>query len=293
MAACAWKRQPHWPDPGPRPSIIHDVFKVGFMRSYLFVPGNRPERFAKALGAGADVVIIDLEDAVAEADKALARQNVVAAIASGASVCVRINAYGTPWFAADLQMLSAVEVQSVMLPKAESAEALQALRGATQAPVIALIETALGVHQALEVARQPGVQRIAFGSVDYQLDINSDGSDEALLYARSQIVVASRVAGIEAPIDGVSVALDDEQALRNESAKGRALGFAGKLCIHPRQVALVNQLFAPSEREIAWAREVVQAFAQSSNGAVSVGGEMVDLPVLLKARKILLQVESV
>ena len=190
-------------------------------------------------------------------------------------------------------MLGSIKVASVMLPKAESVESLHALRAATQAPVIALVETALGVHQVLEVARAPGVERIAFGSVDYQLDISSDGSDEALLYARSQIVVASRVAGIEGPIDGVSVALDDEKALTRESIKSRALGFAGKLCIHPRQVAVVNRCFSPSEREAAWAHEVVQAFEQSGNGAVSVRGEMVDLPVLLKAKKIIALLKTV
>lgn len=263
------------------------------MRSYLFVPGNRPERFAKALAAGADVVIVDLEDAVAEADKASARQHVAEAVKAGAQLCIRINAYGTHWFEEDLAMLGSIKVASVMLPKAESVESLHALRAATQAPVIALVETALGVHQVLEVARAPGVERIAFGSVDYQLDISSDGSDEALLYARSQIVVASRVAGIEGPIDGVSVALDDEQALTRESIKSRSLGFAGKLCIHPRQVAVVNRCFSPSEREAAWAHEVVQAFEQSGNGAVSVRGEMVDLPVLLKAKKIIALLKTV
>ncbi|MCM2459410.1 CoA ester lyase [Pseudomonas sp. CG7] len=263
------------------------------MRSYLFVPGNRSERFAKALAAGADVVIIDLEDAVAQTDKSSAREHVAEAVNAGAQVCVRINAYGTPWFEQDLALLASINVLSVMLPKAESVEPLHALRAVTQVPVIALVETALGVHQALEVARGPGVERIAFGSVDYQLDISSDGSDEALLYARSQIVVASRVAGIEGPIDGVSVALDDEQALSRESCRSRALGFAGKLCIHPRQVAVVNRCFSPSERELAWAHEVVQAFEQSGNGAVSVRGEMVDLPVLLKAKKIIALLSTV
>ena len=263
------------------------------MRSYLFVPGNRPERFAKALAAGADVVIIDLEDAVADADKASARQYIAEVVKAGAQVSVRINAYGTPWFEDDLALLGSINVVSVMLPKAESVESVRALQAGTQAPVIALIETALGVHQVLEVARAPGVERIAFGSVDYQLDISSDGSDEALLYARSQIVVASRVAGIEGPIDGVSVALDYEQALIKESLKSRALGFAGKLCIHPRQVTVVNRCFSPSEREAAWAHEVVQAFEKSGNGAVSVRGEMVDLPVLLKAKKIIALLEAV
>lgn len=262
------------------------------MRSYLFIPGNRPERFAKAYAAGADVVIIDLEDAVADADKPQAREHVRTAVAGGARVCLRINAYGSPWFADDLALLSSINVESVMLPKAETLEPFLALREVTQAPIIALVETALGIHQVLIVAQAPGVQRIAFGSVDYQLDVGCDGSDDALLYARSQIVVASRVARIEGPIDGVSVSIDNQDAIRHEASHGKALGFAGKMCIHPRQVPLVNQVFSPSEREMAWAREVVQAFALSHDGAVQVRGEMVDLPVLLKARKIIAQGES-
>lgn len=261
------------------------------MRSYLFVPGNRPERFAKAQAAGADVVIIDLEDAVADADKAEARKHVRAAVEAGTRVCIRINAYGTPWFADDLALLASITVDSVMLPKSETLAPFLALQSVTQAPIIALVETALGVHQVLAVAQAPGVQRIAFGSVDYQLDVGCNGSDEALLYARSQIVVASRVARIEGPIDGVSVIIDDQDAINREAAHGKALGFVGKMCIHPRQVPVVNQVFSPSEREIAWANEVIQAFALSNEGAVQVRGEMVDLPVLLKARKIIAQRE--
>lgn len=263
------------------------------MRSYLFVPGHRPERFAKAQASGADVVIIDLEDAVADADKGLAREHVRTAVKEGARICLRINAYGTPWFADDLALLAAIDVESVMLPKAENQEPFLALRGVTQAPILALVETALGVHQALDVARSPGVQRIAFGSVDFQLDIGCNSSNEALLYARSQIVIASRVARIEGPIDGVSVDIDDQEAINHEAEYGKALGFVGKMCIHPRQVPVVNQIFSPSEREIVWATEVIQAFERSNEGVVQVRGEMIDLPVVLKARKIIAQLTSV
>ncbi|MHC8320412.1 HpcH/HpaI aldolase/citrate lyase family protein [Pseudomonas sp. GB2N2] len=261
------------------------------MRSYLFVPGNRPERFAKAQAAGADVVIIDLEDAVADAEKAQAREHVQTAVDGGARVCLRINAYGTPWFTDDLALLASITVDSVMLPKAETLAPFLALQEVTQAPIIALVETALGVHQVSAVAQAPGVQRIAFGSVDYQLDVGCNGSDEALLYARSRIVVASRVACIEGPIDGVSVVINDQDAINREAVHGKALGFVGKMCIHPRQVPVVNQVFSPSEREIAWANEVIQAFERSNEGAVQVRGEMIDLPVLLRARKIIAQRE--
>lgn len=257
------------------------------MRSYLFVPGDRPERFAKALSAGADAVIFDLEDAVALPNKALARAHIARAIAAGAEVMLRINAYGSPEFAADLALLRGVRVRAVMLPKAESPEALEALSAATDAPLIPLIESALGVWHVLEVARVRGVERLAFGSIDFQVDVGCDGSDEALLYARAQIVLASRVAGLQAPLDGVSAVLDDAPAVAAEARRSRALGFAGKLCIHPRQVSAVNQAFMPSTQELDWARRVVEASLAAAGAAVSVDGAMVDLPVLIKAQNLL------
>lgn len=257
------------------------------MRSYLFVPGDRPERFAKALAAGADVVILDLEDAVAASNKALAREHIIRAVEEGAEVMLRINAHGTPAFVDDMALLRRLRVKGVMVPKAESGAVIEELAAVTDAPVIPLIETALGVWQVLDVARAPGVERLAFGSIDFQVDVGCGGSDEALLYARSQIVLASRVAGLQSPVDGVSVVLDDAQVISAEASGSRALGFAGKLCIHPRQVAVVNQAFTPSAEELDWARRVVEASEQSGGAAVSVDGAMVDLPVLIKAQGLL------
>ncbi|TLX71312.1 CoA ester lyase [Pseudomonas nicosulfuronedens] len=257
------------------------------MRSYLFVPGDRPERFAKALAAGADVVILDLEDAVPAQNKAAAREHVRKAIEGGADVVLRINGFGSSDFAQDLALLRDLPVRGVMLPKAETVEPMVELAAATTAPIIPLIESALGLWQVLNVARAPGVERLAFGSIDFQVDIGCDGSDEALLHARSQIVLASRVAGLQAPIDGVSVVLDDEALIALESRRSRTLGFVGKLCIHPRQVAAVNQAFSPSTKELDWARRVIAATEQSAGAAVSVDGAMVDLPVLLKAQNLL------
>lgn len=257
------------------------------MRSYLFVPGDRPERFAKALAAGADVVIFDLEDAVAMSNKALARDCIAKAVEEGADVMLRINGHGTPAFAEDLELLRRLRVKGVMLPKAESIGPLQELSAVTDAPIVPLIESALGLWRVLDVANGPGVERLAFGSIDFQVDVGCDGSDEALLHARSQIVLASRVAGLQAPIDGVSVTLDDAQVIAAEAAHSRALGFAGKLCIHPRQVPVVNQVFTPSADELDWARRVVEASERSGGAAVSVDGAMVDLPVLIKAQGLL------
>lgn len=257
------------------------------MRSYLFVPGDRPERFAKALAAGADRVILDLEDAVAPANKAAAREHIAKAVEEGAEVMLRINSQGSGEFADDLELVRRLRLKAVMLPKAENTDALRELAAISSVPIVPLIESALGVWCVLDVARGPQVERLAFGSIDFQADVGCEHTDEALLYARSQIVLASRVAGLQAPIDGVTVALDDSQVIAGESARSRALGFAGKLCIHPRQVALVNQAFTPSPELLAWARRVVEASNRSGGAAVSVDGAMVDLPVLLRAQALL------
>ncbi|MBK5010946.1 CoA ester lyase [Pseudomonas sp. S60] len=257
------------------------------MRSYLFVPGDRPERFGKALAAGADVVILDLEDAVAAPNKAQARDNVRRAVDDGAQVMLRINGAGSQDFIDDLALLHGLPLRGVMLPKAESVGPLGELAEVTDAPVIPLIESALGLWEVMTVARGPGVERLAFGSIDFQVDLGCDGSDEALLHARSRIVLASRVAGLQAPVDGVSVALDDEAVIAAESRRSRALGFAGKLCIHPRQVAVVNAAFSPTREELEWAARVVAACERSAGAAVSVDGAMVDLPVLLRAQNLL------
>ncbi|MFP3563077.1 HpcH/HpaI aldolase/citrate lyase family protein [Paraburkholderia sp. SIMBA_030] len=259
------------------------------MRSFLFVPGIRPERFDKALACGADAVIVDLEDAVGAVDKGPARQHVADAAAAFAAsttrVLLRINGFGTPWFDEDLSLLALGGIDGVVLPKAENTMALEALVRATTKPILPIVESALGVWQVLEVAKGPGVERLIFGSVDFELDLDCSGAWEALLYARSRIVLASRVAGLLAPVDGVSVALDDAVRLATDASRGRSLGFGGKLCIHPKQVAQVNAAFSPSEEELAKAREVIEVFERAGGGAVSVDGRMVDLPVLLKARR--------
>jgi len=261
------------------------------MRSFLFVPGSKPERFAKALAAGADAVIVDLEDAVADADKASARAHVADAAralsASPVRVLLRINGAATQWFEQDLSLAALDGVDGIVLPKAEHSAALTAVAAATAKPILPIIESAEGVWNALDVARMPGVERLIFGSVDFELDLDCDGSWDALLYARSRIVLASRVGGIQPPVDGVTVAIDDDRQLAEDSSKARSLGFGGKLCIHPRQVGAVNAAFTPSADEVAKARRIVDAYERAEGGAVSADGKMVDLPVLLKARRII------
>jgi len=257
-------------------------------RSWLFVPGARPERFDKALAAGAGAVILDLEDAVAPADKETARAAIAAWLQPQHAVVLRINSADSAWFDADLTLCGRPGVAAIMLPKAESAATLAAVRQAGAKVLLPLVESAAGIGALDEVAGAPGVQRLVFGSIDLQADLGlRDAGEDELLFFRLAIVLASRRAGIGAPIDGVTTAIDDSARLQADVQRARRLGFAGKLCIHPKQVAVVNTLFAPSAEETAWARRVLEAAAASGGAAVAVDGKMVDKPVLLRAEAIL------
>lgn len=264
---------------------------AGLARSLLFVPGDRPDRFDRAAASGADLVVCDLEDAVAGAAKDTAREQVTGWLDTGGSAAVRINAAGTPWYAADCAALRGLDgLSAVMVPKAEDPDALGSLAASLgDIPVVALVETALGLHRVVDLASVPGVVRLAFGSVDFALDTGCAQDDTALLHARSSLVVASRVAGVAQPVDGVTVALDDPDAAGRDATQARRLGFTGKLCVHPRQVPAVNAAFTPSAEEVDRARRVVAA---AGDGAASrVDGEMVDVPVLERSRRILDQAE--
>lgn len=255
-----------------------------FARSYLFVPGTRPDRFAKALGSGAHVVIVDLEDAVAAADKPAARAQVASWLAENPAlrILLRVNAAGTPWHADDLAVAAAPNVAGVVVPKAERPEALPALG---DKPLLPLIESARGFAQLQAIASHPGVLRLLFGTYDLRADLGLGAEPEALLYFGSQLVLASRLAGLAAPIDGVVADLRDEAGWVTETRRARSLGFGGKLCIHPRQVAAVNEGFAPTADEIRWARRIVDAVGDQA--AAVVDGEFVDRPILLRARAVL------
>lgn len=259
-------------------------------RSYLFVPGDRPERFAKAVAAGADVVIIDLEDAVAPAQKGVARDHIAQWLHAGGRAWVRVNAADTPWYADDLALLALPGLLGVCLPKAGEADTVAAL--AERLPegvhILPIIESARGVWNAGDIAAAPRVQRLAFGSVDFQQDCGILGDGLELLYARSRLVLASAMAGLAAPVDGVTLALEDADALQADVHAARQLGFGGKLCVHPRQVPGINQGFAPTAQERQWAQRVVAAAeAQPTLGAVSVDGKLIDAPVVLRARRLL------
>ena len=257
-------------------------------RSLLFVPGTRPDRFDKALAAGADVVILDLEDAVPPADKARAREAIAAWLTPRHAVMLRLNGADSAWFRDDLALCRRPGVAAVMLAKAERATDLAAVRAAGAAAVLPLIESAAGFAALPQLAAAPGVQRLVFGSLDFQIDLGMrDAHEDELLVFRSQLVLASRLAGLQAPVDGVTTAIDDPTRLREDVLRARRLGFGGKLCIHPRQVADVNACFAPGEAERAWARRVLDAAAASGGAAIAVDGQMVDKPVILRAQAIL------
>lgn len=274
-----------WTDSNGGEGKLVDITTI---RAPLFVPANRPERFAKAAVSGADAVILDLEDAVALGAKGEARAALTKDFTE-LPVIVRINAQDTQFYTADIKAVVALGPAAVILPKAEgmkaTASVIESLMGV---PLIALIETARGLAVARQIAAIPGVERLAFGSIDFCSDLGCEHLREVLLPARSELVLASRLAGIAAPIDGVTVQLDDFSISYDDALHARNLGMTGKLCIHPKQISEVQRAFAPTGREVEWARRVLT----SGDGAVSVDGSMVDEPVRIRARSILAQLDS-
>jgi citrate lyase subunit beta/citryl-CoA lyase len=252
----------------------------------LFVPADRPERFDKAVGSGADAVIIDLEDAVAPADRPAARANVVAWLSAGGEAIIRVNARGTADHDADVAAIRGL-AKTVMLAKTESSNDADSTASdiGPGTRVVALIETARGILAAADIARAESVSRLAFGNVDLAVELGIDAANRtALLASRSLVNLASAAAGLTGPIDGVTTIFDDEAVVGDDAAYAASLGFRGKLCIHPRQVAPVASGFRPTEAEIAWATGILA----SGHGeeAHTVDGAMVDRPVLERARQI-------
>ncbi|RUW91840.1 CoA ester lyase [Mesorhizobium sp. M7A.F.Ca.US.010.02.1.1] len=254
----------------------------------LFVPGSRPERFAKADSSGADAVILDLEDAVAPCDKDRARDAILANAATlKSAVVVRINAAGTPWHEADIDAVRRLDGVSIMLPKAERPEdvADMAKHMARSVSVIALVESAVGLANLPDILATSGVVAVAFGSVDFSLDLGCAHDQLILLTARNEIVWRSRASGRAAPIDGVTTDLSNPEVTEDDARHAMMMGFGGKMAVHPRQIEPIRNGFRPSENQITWARDIVGA--ASSGEAVQVKGEMVDLPVIERARRIL------
>jgi len=263
-------------------------------RTYLFVPGNRPERFGKAFASGADAVVLDLEDAVAPEAKGAARAAIAewsgqASADQRARAVLRINDAASPHFADDLSLSRNAGLGALMLPKAESPDQIHAVRAAVGgAQVLALIESARGVANVNAIAASEGVRRLVFGTLDFALDLDLDISEQpdALAHAASRLAIASRVAGLAAPVAGVTPQIDDEARLLADLAWARRFGFGAKLCIHPTQVAPIHAALAPSPQALDWARRVLAAEA-ASPGAARLDGRMIDRPVVLQAQRTL------
>ncbi len=278
-----------------------DQDRLALARSFLFVPGTRPERYAKAHASGADAIIIDLEDAVAAREKNSARDQLASAFEQlgapeRARSVVRMNASGTPWFEDDLKLLADLVGQgwgAVMLPKAESALVLQQLARALGAgcALLPLVESLAGWDGVDALAAAPQVLRLAFGHLDFQADVGmAAGADEVeLAPVRLAVVLAARRAGLAASIDGVTAAIRDAERLQEDAARSRRFGFGAKMCIHPEQIALVNAAFSPSAAELDWARRVLAAVEAAGGGVVSLDGRMVDGPVVRSAQRTLAQ----
>ncbi len=256
-------------------------------RSYLFVPGQRPDRFQKAAASGAHAIILDLEDAVGPDLKEQARAHVAAWFAGGGAGIVRINGDDTPWFEADLAALREAGCTTIMVPKARGESLARVAAACPGVALIALVETVAGLADLRAAARQEGVARLAFGNLDFGADARVPGTGAVLDQARFEIVIASRLAGLAQPIDGVTTELKDAAVIAGDVARVRDLGFGAKLCIHPAQVGPVNTGFAPNAAEVDWAHRIVAALEAAAGSVVQVDGKMVDRPLIDRARQIL------
>lgn len=258
-------------------------------RTLLFVPGDRPDRFGKAVASGADAVILDLEDSVSPANKAKARTAVRSWLSSNRAF-VRVNPAGTEDGEADLRTLASVTgVSALVLPKAEGPEdvdrAIERIRPSIN--VVALIESAAGLLAATAIAGHPAVALLAFGNLDFAADCGltvEPPLELELLPARAQLTYISRASGLPGPVDGVTANISDDQSAAEDSLRAVRLGFSGKLCVHPRQVPVVARAFAPSAQQVNWAERIL---ASVSEGIALVDGAMVDRPVILRAKDIL------
>ncbi|HWF36282.1 MAG TPA: CoA ester lyase [Solirubrobacteraceae bacterium] len=256
-------------------------------RSYLFAPGHSEKLLRRVFGAGADAVMLDLEDAVPPPAKERARA-MVAEVLADRSAWVRINAVGTDAAAADLDAVAGLAA-GIRVPKVESADDVRWVHDrAPGTPLICAIESARGILAASEIASAPGVRHLSLGGVDLRRDLGATDGNLQTLYARSHLVVVSRAAGLDPPIDSVYARLGDDAGLREQAEFARTLGFFGKSAIHPQQVPVLHEVFTPSSEELEWARTVLDAFENANGEAIKLpDGEFVDLPVAHRARRLL------
>ncbi len=283
------------------------------LRSFLFAPGNHPRRVEKALTLDADAVILDLEDAVATTEKPATRDAIAAALTRPRRglLYVRVNAVDTEFCYRDLVAVVRRGLDGIILPKVESAVGLGTIdwllvqlereHGLPPGTIdlIPIIETARGLDRVGEiVSAGTRVKRVAFGAGDFTLDVNMQWSrnEAELAHARATIVTASRAAGIEAPLDTVWVDLTDPEGLEGSARTALGLGFQGKMCIHPDQIAIVNRVFTPSDEEIAFAERVAAAFAKAEaegSAAIQLDGKFIDYPIVYRAQRVLQRIAAI
>jgi len=291
------------------------------LRTFLFAPGNHPRRVEKALALGADAVILDLEDAVAISEKAGTRAIVLEALgrARRCKGYVRVNALSTPWCLGDLMEMVHPDVDGIVLPKVESASdlriadwligSLERERGLAPGSIdlMPIVETALGFARLDEIVDVRAwtvgggvnrVKRISFGAGDFTNDVGMTWTtgEEELGELRVRLIVASRAAGLEPPIDTVWIHLHDGAAMKRSVERSLRMGFQGRLCIHPDQVAVTNEVFTPTDAEVVRAERVVQAFREAEAtglAAIQVDGVFVDYPIVYRAQRILATREAI
>jgi citrate lyase subunit beta/citryl-CoA lyase len=271
---------PHAPDSVSR----RDSIPAEIARSWLLVSATRTETFDSAFASRADQIVLDIEDAVDPKLKPKAREDVVEWLSGGGDGWVRINDRTTDFWSGDVDALSGVPgLRGVMLAKTESpadvTETFDRLGGHT--PVLALIESALGIEEAVSIARARGTFRLAFGSGDYRRDTGTSADNLAMAYPRSRLVVASRIGDLPGPIDGPTVG-SNHPILREQSQMTVALGLTGKLCLDPEQTPVINEVISPTQSDVSWARDFLDDF--EARGRVIRDGS--DLPRLGRAQKI-------
>lgn len=258
--------------------------------TWLFVPGSRPDRFDKALSAGADRIILDWEDAVAAGDKAKARVAVQAFLGAEArpNAHIRLNALTSPDAVEDRRIAAelalAGRLAGVMVAKAEDPQLLAALAAelGEHVEITALIESAVGVSRVDEIAAVPGVTRLAVGALDLAVDLGADADSFVMMHALAAVVIASRAAGLSAPLASPPTAIHEVEVVADQARTSRAAGFSGQLCIHPAQLEPIRSAFRPTAAELEWAQRVLAA----DGAAVQVDGHMVDKPVRDRAQAV-------
>jgi len=273
-------------------------------RSFIFCPGNRPDMIPKALSSGADMVCIDLEDAIIPDHKSIARIKTVKAfdnlsIPKGVEILIRINDVNSQDGIEDIEAIlnTNITVSGLMLPKIQSVEEIIILENKIKDKnkdlnLHIIIETNRGLEKAWDIAQSSSlIKSLLFGGVDMSADLGCNGDWLSLLYARSKVVHAAAGAGIDS-IDVPFLDLGDMEGMNNEAKKSKNLGFSGKGSIHPKQIDQLNQVFTPSEEEVAYANKVIKAFNNASDGLVVVDGKLIEKPVLRTALKTIANSEN-